>query len=87
MDPLDYLEPIDITSKLPKDLDEQFMSKKWQDRKNALDSVHGILTENPKLADNPDYVRLIEQLTKVLISRVHNRYKDIMFRCSVLMQT
>jgi cytoskeleton-associated protein 5 len=65
MDPLDYVDPIDITSKLPVDLEEQFVSKKWQDRKTALDLIHGILIENPKLADNPDYSPLIKQLTKV----------------------
>jgi cytoskeleton-associated protein 5 len=64
------LDPVDVMPKLPKDLDEQFVSKKWQERKAALDMVHSILTENPKLTDNPDYVQLIEQLTKVKINNL-----------------
>ena len=65
MDPYDLLDPIDIMPKLPKDLDEQLNSKKWQERKAALDVLHGVLMENPRLADSPDYRQLIEQLTKV----------------------
>ena len=64
-DAWEFLDPVDIMPKLPKDLDEQLNSKKWQERKAALDLVHGVLSENPKLADSPDYRQLIEQLTKV----------------------
>uniref|UniRef100_A0A915M7Y5 TOG domain-containing protein n=2 Tax=Meloidogyne incognita group TaxID=654580 RepID=A0A915M7Y5_MELJA len=66
IDPFELLEPVDIIPKLPGDLDTQLASKKWQERKAVLDSVHGILLENPKLADNPDYGDLIDKLTKVL---------------------
>jgi cytoskeleton-associated protein 5 len=65
LDIWDIVDPVDIISKLPKDLYQLFASKKWQDRKAALDLIHGILMENPKLADNPDYSPLIKQLTKV----------------------
>uniref|UniRef100_A0A914NQQ6 Uncharacterized protein n=1 Tax=Meloidogyne incognita TaxID=6306 RepID=A0A914NQQ6_MELIC len=68
IDPFELLEPVDIIPKLPGDLDTQLASKKWQERKAVLDSVHGILLENPKLADNPDYGDLIDKLTKVLKS-------------------
>jgi cytoskeleton-associated protein 5 len=64
--PRNIMDPVDIMQKLPKNLEEQLVSKTWQERKTALDQLHGILTDNPRLADNPDYVRVIEQLTRVM---------------------
>lgn len=66
MDPMDLMEAVDIIPKLPKDFKEKIEAKKWQDRKEALEALQNILTQNPKLA-NGDYHELINDLKKVRI--------------------
>jgi protein STU2 len=73
IDPWDLLSPVDVMSKFPNNLDEQLGSKKWQNRKEALEAVNGILNENPKLADNADYAGLIETFTKVIFKKFWDR--------------
>lgn len=65
MDSWDLLEPMDLSSKMPADFEEQISSKKWQERKAVLDALHFLLTENPRLADSPHYREVIERVTKV----------------------
>lgn len=48
VDPYDLFDPVEILSKLPKDFYEQVESKKWQERKEALEALDK-LTSNPKL--------------------------------------
>lgn len=50
VDPYDLLDPVDILSKLPKDFEELCKAKKWQERKEALDKLDALITENPKIA-------------------------------------
>ncbi|KAJ8683238.1 hypothetical protein QAD02_019030 [Eretmocerus hayati] len=64
IDPYELLDPVDILSKMPKDFYEKIESKKWQDRKEALEAVE-ILVKNPKL-ENGDYGELIRVLKKVI---------------------
>lgn len=54
---------MDILSKLPKDFFEKVESKKWQERKEGLDSLQK-LTENPKL-ESGDYGDVVRALKKV----------------------
>ena len=54
------LDPVEILSKLPKDFYEKVEQKKWQERKEALDALYG-LVQNPKLQPG-DY----HEVTKVL---------------------
>jgi cytoskeleton-associated protein 5 len=64
IDPMDLIDPVDILSKLPKDFYEKVEAKKWQDRKEALEAVEG-LVNNPKLQSG-EYGELIRALKKVL---------------------
>ena len=48
IDPYELLEPVDILSKLPKDFYEKLEAKKWQERKEAVDSLE-LLLQTPKL--------------------------------------
>ncbi|KAI8967762.1 armadillo-type protein [Mycotypha africana] len=62
MDPYDFADPKDITAHLPSNFYELLTSKKWQERKEALDA----LTEEaktPKILDT-DYSELISALAK-----------------------
>lgn len=65
-DPFDMLEPVDVLSKLPSDLNSRISSAKWKDRKDALDEVYEVLSKAPKLAaaDYSDLVRLFAKCMK-----------------------
>lgn len=65
-DPFDMLEPVDVLSKLPGDLNSRMASAKWKDRKEALDDVYEILSKAPRLAadDYSDLVRLFAKCMK-----------------------
>ena len=60
LDVYEMLDPVEVLSKLPKDFYEKVEQKKWQERKEALDALHG-LVQNPKLQPG-DY----HEVTKVL---------------------
>lgn len=61
---MDFIDPVEILSKLPKDFYEKLESKKWQERKEALDALE-ILLQNPKL-ESGEYGDLVRALKKVL---------------------
>jgi len=65
VDPYDLMTPVDILSKLPKDWQEKVESKKWQERKEPLDTLDQLLQGNPKL-ENGDYGDLVRALKKMV---------------------
>ncbi|KAL0879509.1 hypothetical protein ABMA27_003252 [Loxostege sticticalis] len=65
MDPYDLLDPVEILSKLPKDFYDKLEAKKWQERKEALDSLENLLKTAPKLEPG-DYADLVRALKKVI---------------------
>ncbi|XP_068623237.1 protein mini spindles [Battus philenor] len=65
MDPYDFLEPVEILSKLPKDFYDKLDAKKWQERKEALDALEVLLKSAPKLEPG-DYADLVRALKKVI---------------------
>lgn len=65
IDPFELLEPVEILSKLPGDFYTLCESKKWQERKQALESLQDLLTPNPKLAAG-DYGELVKVLKKFI---------------------
>lgn len=64
IDPLEFVEAVDILSKLPKDFYTKLEAKKWQERKESLECLENLL-KSPKL-ENGDYGELIRALKKVL---------------------
>lgn len=64
IDPYDLLAPMDILSKLPKDFYEKIEAKKWQERKEALETLE-TLVKNPKL-ENGDYGDVVRALKKII---------------------
>ncbi|KAI7849124.1 armadillo-type protein [Circinella umbellata] len=62
IDPYDLADPVDITSKLPGNFFELLASKKWQERREALDALVKVV-DTPKLADS-DYTELMGALAK-----------------------
>lgn len=65
IDPEDLHDPVDILSKLPKYFYEQIESKKWQERKEALEALE-VLVKSPKL-ESGDYGDVVRALKKVLV--------------------
>ncbi|EGT60198.1 hypothetical protein CAEBREN_31790 [Caenorhabditis brenneri] len=65
-DPWDFLDAFDVLSKMPEGFDTNIESKKWQERKEALEGLLQLLTANPKLDPKASYGSLVERLQKVL---------------------
>lgn len=64
IDTYELLEAVEILSKLPKDFYDKIEAKKWQERKEVLEIVEG-LVKNPKL-EAGDYADLVKALKKVV---------------------
>ncbi|XP_063608453.1 cytoskeleton-associated protein 5-like isoform X1 [Penaeus indicus] len=64
LDPFEFLEPVDILSKLPKDFYEKAEATKWKDRKEAVDLLLP-LSQSPKL-ESGDYHDLMKVLKKII---------------------
>ncbi|KAF9584426.1 Microtubule-associated protein, microtubule dynamics during spindle orientation [Lunasporangiospora selenospora] len=62
VDPLDLVDPVDVNAKMESNFYELLASKKWQERKEALD---GLLTlcKSPKISDG-SYSELVSALGK-----------------------
>lgn len=65
VDAFDFADPVDITAKLPSNFNELIVSKKWQERREALDALLE-QAKTPKIMDK-DYSELIAALAKVSI--------------------
>lgn len=62
-DAFDFADPVDITEKLPGNFYELLASKKWQERREALDALLE-KAKTPKILDK-DYTELLAALAKV----------------------
>uniref|UniRef100_A0A8R1DYU0 TOG domain-containing protein n=1 Tax=Caenorhabditis japonica TaxID=281687 RepID=A0A8R1DYU0_CAEJA len=65
-DPWDFIDAFDVLDKMPDGFDTNIESKKWQERKEALEGLLQLLTNNPKLEPKANYGALVERLQKVL---------------------
>lgn len=63
VDAFDFADPVDITVKLPSNFKELLESKKWQERREALDALLE-QSKTEKIMDK-DYSELITLLAKV----------------------
>uniref|UniRef100_A0A914QA91 TOG domain-containing protein n=1 Tax=Panagrolaimus davidi TaxID=227884 RepID=A0A914QA91_9BILA len=62
----DFAEPVDILPKLPKNFQELIASKKWQERKESLELLEKLATENIRLDPAVNYKEIINTLSKIL---------------------
>lgn len=67
MNSFDLLEQIDVLAKLPKDFYTELESKKWLERKAALEIFLQILTDNSRLATNVSYHTIVSTLKIVYL--------------------
>lgn len=62
MDEWEFAEPVDVLSKIPENFRENLESKKWQERKEALDAFLDVLNKSIKLDPKGNYNEVIGQL-------------------------
>ncbi|KJH39726.1 hypothetical protein DICVIV_14388, partial [Dictyocaulus viviparus] len=60
------MTPTDIIVQMRKDFVEMLASKKWQDRKEALDNMLSIVECSPRIATSPELQNIMAMLLKVL---------------------
>lgn len=65
IDPMSLIDPVDILSKINRDFYDKLDEKKWSIRKESLEMLEKLLTENVKL-ENGDYSALVNALKKVV---------------------
>uniref|UniRef100_A0A914D2Y4 TOG domain-containing protein n=1 Tax=Acrobeloides nanus TaxID=290746 RepID=A0A914D2Y4_9BILA len=65
VDPWEFLEPVDITKDMSKTFFEDIQSKKWQERKEALEMLLELLNKNPRLDVKGQYSDVITALSNV----------------------
>ncbi|XP_017847656.1 protein mini spindles isoform X3 [Drosophila busckii] len=65
VDPMDLIDPVDILSKLPKDFYDKLEEKKWTLRKESLEVLEKLLTDNPKV-EGGEFGTLVNALKKVI---------------------
>jgi len=63
-DPEEHIDPVNILCQLSKDFYEKLEAKKWQERKEAIDSLEAILQKAPKL-ESGEYGDLVRALKRV----------------------
>lgn len=68
-DPEEHIDPVNILCQLNKDFYEKLEAKKWQERKEAIDMLEGILVKAPKLESGEygDLVRALKKVSRVFI--------------------
>ncbi|KAG9105033.1 Microtubule-associated protein, microtubule dynamics during spindle orientation [Ceratobasidium sp. 370] len=64
VDPLEFVEAVDIMPKVPADFHAAMGSSKWKERKEALDTLLEALKASPKIADSNEHGELVKALAK-----------------------
>lgn len=64
VDPYDLAEPVNVfgSRDFPADFEEMIVSKKWQERKETLETIHKILTSSPKIQPDSRFDNLVDHL-------------------------
>lgn len=60
----EHIDPVNILSQINKDFYEKLEAKKWQERKEAIDMLEGILSKALKI-ESGEYGDLVRALKKV----------------------
>ena len=65
MDEWEFAEEVDVLAKLPPNFDELRESKKWQERKEALEALSALLEANVRLSTKASYGEILGSLQTV----------------------
>ncbi|KAG8719475.1 Microtubule-associated protein, microtubule dynamics during spindle orientation [Ceratobasidium sp. 394] len=69
VDPLEFVEAVDIMPKVPADFHAAMSSSKWKERKEALDALLEALKASPKIADSNEHGELVKEGTLKFLNR------------------
>lgn len=61
----DFLDEVDVLAKLSGDFKEKLESKKWQERKEALEQLQGLLANNARLSTKANYGEIVNTMQLV----------------------
>lgn len=65
-DPYEYIDPIEVLSKIPGDFDSRISSAKWKDRKEVLEEIVPVFEKAVKMVPEDDYGHLIRTFAKCM---------------------
>jgi len=65
-DPWEFIDPVDIIPKLPSNFEEAINATKWLERKEALEALLKLLTDNPKLDPKAHYGEITREVARIL---------------------
>lgn len=71
IDPLAFINPVDISKDIPKDWSDQLASKKWSERKEIIEKITSLAEANPKLEYTDIYKDIVPALKKVISKDVN----------------
>ncbi|KAJ1918536.1 hypothetical protein H4219_002550 [Mycoemilia scoparia] len=74
MDPWDLADPVDVLAKLPPNFDTNLASKKWKERKEAVEGLQGVLNTT----------RIKEQSYGDLVGKLAGRISDVNLPVAIL---
>ncbi|CAJ0605322.1 unnamed protein product [Cylicocyclus nassatus] len=66
VDPWTLMDPTDVVAQMKKDFYDLAASKKWQERKEAIEGLLSVMGNAPRVAMSPDVQQVIVTLTKML---------------------
>ncbi|XP_050054425.1 protein mini spindles-like isoform X3 [Aphis gossypii] len=78
------IEPVNILCQLNKDFYEKLEAKKWQERKEAIDMLEGILSKALKI-ESGDYGDLVRALKKIITKDSNVVIVGIAAKCMALL--
>uniref|UniRef100_A0AC35UH82 Cytoskeleton-associated protein 5 n=1 Tax=Rhabditophanes sp. KR3021 TaxID=114890 RepID=A0AC35UH82_9BILA len=81
VDPYTLMEPYDVLSKLPSDFYTNIESKKWTERKDALDGLLKLCMDNPRLCPKSNYGDMVSILKKVLEKDANINVASVAVKC------
>lgn len=87
IDVWEMLDPVDVLTKLPTNFSEGIESKKWQERRDALQSLLTLCTENPRLCPKANYGEHVALLKKILEKDANINVCALSARCLTALAT
>ncbi|KAE9553441.1 hypothetical protein FO519_003354 [Halicephalobus sp. NKZ332] len=65
-DPWEFMDPVNVLKKLPANFEESLNSTKWLERKEALENLLKLMTENPKLDPQVPYNDISKKIAGII---------------------
>ncbi|CAB3401773.1 unnamed protein product [Caenorhabditis bovis] len=77
----DFIDEVDILPKLPPNFGELCESKKWQERKEGLETLLKLVTDNERLSTKVSYSEIVAQLQTTLAKDANINVQALAAKC------